>query len=117
MNEILVNDGPILNDHLKIIRSVSWILHKSSGYDLEDLFSEGCLQYLLKRNKFCSTNNTKATTFIWCVVKNSLLDYLKAQPSFISAVSSEFMESLARDFLGTSCDNHRVREKFLENAY
>ena len=117
MHEILVNDGTILNSHLKIIHQVAWMLHSTSGYDREDLFSEGCLQYLLRRQSFSDEHGTKLTTHIWNIVKNSLLDYLEKQPYLIHISSYEFMEELASNFLGTTCDSHRVREKFLCNAY
>jgi len=117
MTEILVNDGTILNDHLKIIHQVAWMLHSTSGYDLEDLFSEGCLQYLLRRGKFNPEFDTKATTFIYNAVKNALINYMEKLPHFIFTDSEVLLHKLTQTFIGTSCDNHRVREKFLYNAY
>ena len=117
MHEILVDDGPVFNDHLKVIRQVAWRLHSTSGHDLEDLFSEGCLQYLLHRHTFKSTKNTKTTTYIWCIVKNSLLNYLKHQPDLVLTETSDYLESLARDFLGNNRENRTVRDKFLDNTF
>lgn len=77
MHNFLVDDGPVLTEHLKLIHQISWDLHLQTKHDLEDLFSEGCLQYLLKRRRFDDSKGTKFSSFIWIAIRNSLLDYIR----------------------------------------
>ena len=117
MSEILVNDGTSINDHLTIIHKIAWNLHNVSGYDTEDLYSEGCLSYLLNRDKFDSSKNVRFSTFLWTQVTNSLRDYLRKQPRVIFVEPDSTIENSTENFLGTNHVKHRVTEKFLYNAY
>jgi len=67
------------DEHLKIIRQVAWKLHQRYNLDVEDLYSEGTLQYLLKKDKIIAKENVKFRTCLWIVVWNSLLDYIKME--------------------------------------
>jgi DNA-directed RNA polymerase specialized sigma subunit len=68
---------------------MSWQLHTQSGHDVEDLFSEACLQYLLLRPRFNPNNGTKFTTFIWGAVRNALLNYLNKQSKTVLFLEGE----------------------------
>lgn len=76
-------DDSVLTEHLKVLRKMCWQLHTQSGHDVEDLFSEACLQYLLLRPRFNPDNGVKFTTFIWNAVRNALIDYLRKQSKVV----------------------------------
>jgi len=76
MSNFLVNQND-LTEHLKIIRKISWNLHLQTGHDQEDLFSEGCLQYLLKWKKFDEKRGIKFSTFLWSAIYRTLLNYIR----------------------------------------
>ena len=82
-------DESVLTEHLKVLRKMSWQLHTQSGHDVEDLFSEACLQYLLLRPRFKPGNGVKFTTFIWKAVRNALIDYLRKQSKTVLFIEGE----------------------------
>lgn len=117
MNENLVDDGKILNDHLKTIRQIAWRLHSTTGHDVQDLYSEGCLQYLLIRSQYDSNRGTKLTTFLWTTITQALLKYLRKYPRCIFTEIQEHLLNSTENFLGTTHKKHRVTENFLCQMY
>jgi len=69
----------INDEHLQIIRQIAFKLHKKYNLDVEDLCSEGTLQYLLKKDKIVVKETAKFNTCLWIVVWNSLLNYIKKE--------------------------------------
>ena len=94
MDKFLVNNSD-LNEHLQLIHEIAWKMHAKSGHDPEDLFSEGCLQYLLKKEKFIDSKGTKATTFIWKVVWNALINYIKMQTKVPFTHSTDILNNMS----------------------
>ena len=108
MTNFLVNQNQ-LTEHLQIIRKVSWNLHLQTGYDQEDLFSEGCLQYLLKRKKFDEKREIKFTTFIWTTIHRLLLNYIRDNSKVVLEVQeAEYLPSYKK---------HQIVDKFECCAY
>ena len=96
-----------LTEHLRILRQMSWKLHTLSGHDVEDLFSEACLQYLLLRTKYDPGKEAKFTTFIWRVVWHALVDYLRDETKVILSLDQE----------PPSRNKPVIRETFMLDAY
>ena len=108
MTEFLVNQSE-LTEHLKIIRKISWNLHIQTGFDQEDLFSEGCLQYLLKRKKLSEKSEVKFTTFLWLAIHRLLLNYVRDNSKVVLEIpEAEFLPSYKK---------HRITDKFECCAY
>lgn len=117
MNENLVDDGKILNDHLKTIRQIAWRLHSTTGHDVQDLYSEGCLCYLLNLHDFNPNKGMKLSSFMWARITSRLLDYIKRQPRCIFTEIQEHLLNSTENFLGTTHKKHRVTENFLCQMY
>ena len=83
-------------EHLKIVRRLAIALHKKSGYDLEDLYSEGCLQYLIKLQKFDETRNAHINTFITVTLWHGLRKYIQEQKK-IPFVSFSDLENIEQN--------------------
>lgn len=106
-----------LAEHLKLIHQIAWTIHTKSGYDVDDLFSEGCLQYLLKRNRYRDDSGTKYTTFIWEVVWRSLLDYLKGQPRLHHVDINDDLLITTDSMIGTNYTKHQVKDIFYQKSF
>ena len=92
MNNFLDEDKAVLNEHLKLVHKIAWQLHEQTGYDLDDLFSEGCLQYLLKKESYKPSKNTKLTTYLWVALRNKLLDYIRDSSKVVLVMEEELMD-------------------------
>lgn len=79
----------LLTEHLKIIRRMTWQLSTQTGYDMEDLFSEACLQYLLLRVQFDPGKGIKFSTFIWKAVRNMLLNYIAKESKTVLIIEDD----------------------------
>jgi len=66
-------------EHLQIVRRLAIAIHNKSGYDLEDLYSEGCLQYLNKVQKFDAKKGAALKTFLSVSLFNLMLTYTNEQ--------------------------------------
>jgi len=117
MHDFLVDDSTMLEQHLRLIRKVAINMHKLTGYDSEDLYSEGCLLYLLKMDRYRQEDPAKLSTFIWHVVWNGLINYIKHQTkvSYVSLPDTVLDEVVS--FIGFRHTKHRIMEHFVCNAY
>ena len=119
MSKFLV-DEPDLHEHLLLIHRIAWKLHILHGYDADDLFCEGCLQYLLKREKYTDSIGIKITTFLWNVIWNELLNYIKFQTKIPSGNSTDILKNMSEypiEIHSTKRMNHFYRDKFQHTAY
>ena len=107
MAEYFVDNSAELTIQLKVLRQMAWKLHTQSGHDLEDLFSEACLQYLLLRPKFNPDKGVKFTTFIWNAVWNALIDYLRTESRIV----------LITDLDEPMWIKHQLRDKFVLGSF
>jgi DNA-directed RNA polymerase specialized sigma subunit len=89
MSGIPDHDFAKLTEHLKVLNSLARSLHKQTGWDFHDLFSEGCYQYLLARRRFNPEKGVKFTTFIWNTVRNSLLNYIRMSSKVVTVIEDD----------------------------
>ena len=87
MSHFLVNSNQNIQDHLRMIQKIAWNLSEHSNHEYEDLFSEGCLQYLLVSQGYDPRKGVKFETFVWTAVRNRLIDYLRKSSHFVSQVN------------------------------
>lgn len=109
MNAPTLTSEENITAHLKMIRQIAWKLHYQTNFDQEDLFSEGCLLYLLKKDKFIKRLGNKFTTFIYKAVYNGLLDYIRN--------NSKVVLSLPEDEVVPLYTKHIVRDKFVHGTF
>lgn len=86
-------------EHLQIVRRLAVSIHKKSGYDLEDLYSEGCLQYLKKVQKFDAKKGAALKTFLSVSLFNLMLTYTNEQKKR-KFISLSDLEKLNLDSVG-----------------
>ena len=108
MSNFLVNDGPLLDEHLLLVHKVAWQVYLQTGYDPDDLYGEGCLQYLVKRPYFNPGESAKFTTFIWIAVQRSLLNYARDR-------AKELLKIEDAEYVPNK--KHRIVERFAMNAF
>ena len=76
MNKTFVNPNDLAG-HLKMIRKIAWNMHLETNHDPEDLFSEGCLHYLLLQSSYDPDRGAKVTSMLWTAIRNRLRNYLR----------------------------------------
>jgi len=110
-------DEAILAEHLQLIHKIAWNMHHLYGCDTDDLFSEGCLQYLLKRDKFNSKSKVKLTTFVWGIVWNALIDYIKLQSKLAFPNPVNALDDLPEYTFLHFHKQQQILDRFTLNAY
>ena len=95
-------------EHLKIVRRLAIALHKKSGYDLEDLYSEGCLQYLIKLQKFDAARKAHINTFLTVSLWNALRTYISEQKK-IQFVSFSDLENIDQNVTTLFPEQTRIK--------
>jgi len=101
------------NEHLQIIRQVAWQLHLRYNLDVNDLYSEGALQYLLKKDKYVKKENAKFSTYLWLVIKNSLINYIKDQVKVQCVVPIEDIVDLSEYPPTPAYKKYPLKETFI----
>lgn len=117
MAKSFVDQEPALTDHLRIIYKIAWGLHKSTGHDLEDLFSEGCLQYLVKQREFDRAREVRFTSFIWTSVRNMLLNYIRDNDKLVLVEFPDYLYYLEEFPVGAQYQKHRLKDVFEHKAF
>jgi len=117
MKKFLNEDEPVLHEHLKIIHQIAWDMSLKFNYDVEDLFSEGCLQYLLKREEYDESKGSKFTTYIWITIRNALADYIKFQTKLRFTDPVDCLVNLIEMPVSTIYRKHQVTEVFANQAF
>ncbi len=69
----------IRTDHMKLVRSLAWSFHFTTGLSFEDLFAEGCLAYCEAKRTYDGTRPAKFTTYLTSMVKIRLIVYCKEE--------------------------------------
>jgi len=70
----------IRTDHMKLIRSIAWSFHFTTGLPFEDLYSEACLQYCIGMKDYKEENRSaKRTTFLYRYITNGLIFYIQRE--------------------------------------
>jgi len=109
MSNFLVNDGPTLAEHLLLVHKVAWEVYLKTGYDPDDLYSEGCLQYLVKRPYFNPGEGAKFTTFIWTAVQRSLQHYVRDRSKTVLHIDENDCVPLYK--------KHTIKDVFQHNCF
>ena len=105
------------DEHLQIIRQVAVKLHKKYNLDVEDLYSEGTLQYLLKKDKIVAKENAKFNTCLWIVVWNSLLDYIRMEMRVRFVMSIDTFLDMEEYPDTPRYTKHPLKESFLYGCF
>jgi len=71
-------------EYQNLLRRMAWSFHYSTSIEWEELYSEACLAFV-KAMRSYDENGAAASTWIYQVVKNRLIDYTKQQRRFIPA--------------------------------
>ena len=79
IRSVKMNKAPKDNtmEILLMIKSIAWSFHNSTGIPVDELISEGNLAYLEALPKYDPNKGMKQTSFVYLLVKNHLLNYLK----------------------------------------
>ncbi|NCC56375.1 MAG: sigma-70 family RNA polymerase sigma factor [Synergistales bacterium] len=93
--------------HIGQIRKIAWNFHNTTGVDVEELISEGCLAFVKDLEKYDPEKAALSTYTHW-VVTSHLKNYLrKCSQNRATAYDDEIMELIP--FEGTNA------EQYLEN--
>ncbi len=70
----------IRTDHMKLIRSIAWSFHFTTGISFEDLYSECCLLYC-KGMRFYNVKDRRAkrTTFLYKYITYELIFFVRSE--------------------------------------
>ena len=66
-------------DHMRLVQSIAWSFHFTTGLPFEDLYSEACLQYCRSKRAFNRSKEAKFTTYLTARVNKQLVDYAKRE--------------------------------------
>lgn len=92
----------LMEKHLGQIRKIAWNFHNTTGIDVEELISEGCLYFLKDFDKYDPEKAALSTYTHW-VVTNGLKNYLrKCAQNKATAYDDEIMELIP--FEGTNAE-------------
>jgi len=105
------------DEHLQIIRQVAFKLHQRYNLDVEDLYSEGTLQYLLKKDKIVVKENAKFNTCLWIVVWNSLLNYIKKEMQVRFVIPIEDIIDLSEYPPTPKYKKYTLKESFIGGCF
>ena len=117
MKKFQNEDEPVLNAHLKIIYDIASYMHHKYNYDLDDLFSEGCLQYLLKMEKYQAGRGAKVPTYLWVAIRRELMNYIKFQTKLNFTVPIDDLVNEVEFFVGTNYKKYPMVDQFMLSAY
>ena len=83
-------------EHLNLIRSLVWNLHKASGIDWDELFAEASLAYFVKLERYYEKKGIgKKSTMLITYISNKLLNFIQKENdnSFLQleGLESEFL--------------------------
>ncbi len=83
-------------EHLNLIRSLVWKLHKASGIDWDELFAEASLAYFVKLERYDGKKAIgKKSTWLFTCIRNRLLNFIQKENdnSFLQleGLESEFL--------------------------
>jgi RNA polymerase sigma factor (sigma-70 family) len=59
-----------------LVRKIAWSFHRTTGWDYDDLYQQGCVLYLEAMSRYDPSSGTKFTTFAWIHMRNQLSDYV-----------------------------------------
>lgn len=65
--------------HLDMIRAIAWSFHRTTGFDQEELFAQGCLIYCEAYVAYNPDKDTKLSTYVYRSVHNRLIDFMKRE--------------------------------------
>jgi DNA-directed RNA polymerase specialized sigma subunit len=87
---------------LNLIRKIAWSFHKTTGIEIEELYSEACLAYCEALHNYDQSRG-KITTFMWAAIhnhmKNYLIKYYQKQPILLSFEDIKVERSILIDNL------------------
>lgn len=63
----------------KLIWKIAWSFHKTTGYDVQELFSEATLAYVEAEMTYNPDSGIKFTTYAYRVVMNKVVDFLRKE--------------------------------------
>jgi DNA-directed RNA polymerase specialized sigma subunit len=83
---------------LNLIHKIAWSFHKTTGIELNELFSEACLAYCLALKNY-NPKKAKITTYMWnCIynhMKTYLVKYHQKQPKLLSFEDLKFDKEIS----------------------
>jgi len=69
----------IRQDHINLIRKISWSFSQTTCIEWDELFAEASLAYCEAVLKFKNNKHTKISTWAWIYIRNKLIDFLKKE--------------------------------------
>jgi hypothetical protein len=67
----------IEKEHLEMIRAITWSLYRTTGFDQQELFSQGCLIYCEAYMDYDPKKKAKLSTYVYRRVLNELIHYIR----------------------------------------
>lgn len=65
-------------DHMKLVQSIAWSFHFTTGLLFEDLYSEACLHYCEGMKEYDSNKRrAKRTTYLYRYITHMLIFYIR----------------------------------------
>lgn len=86
-----------------LIWDIAWKYHRTTGIDINDLFSEGKLGYVKAHIQFEENRKAKFTTYAYKAIENHLIKYVKDQMLWNknTVIDTEYIDKILSEDLST----------------